>query len=242
MKSKDNLLSKAQDLVYQAWEATTTSGRKALATKAITISPFCADAFNILAELETDPEAAFLLYQNALNAAQAVLGPETFEDDKGHFWGLLETRPYMRARAGMARSLWAAGDLKSTAQHYQAMLELNPNDNQGIRHELVAVYLELGDLGELRKLLSLYEDEITAIWQYTKALVAFKDHGDSVESQELLAVSIEENKYVPAYLIGKKNYPKKCLHLWGWAMRVKPNIMRYYMENTGLKRLRLSRG
>jgi hypothetical protein len=37
------------------------------------------------------------------------LGEEYFRDNQGYFWGLFETRPYMRAREGLAGMLWQMG-------------------------------------------------------------------------------------------------------------------------------------
>lgn len=56
--------------------------------------------------------------------------------DVGHFWGLLETRPYLRTRLGLAHALWTAGRRAEAVQHLQDMLRLNPNDNQGVRYTL----------------------------------------------------------------------------------------------------------
>ena len=60
-----------------------------------------------------------------------ALGAEGFEEYAGHFWGFLETRPYMRARAGLAIALIKLGDESAAIEHFRAMLKLNPNDNQG---------------------------------------------------------------------------------------------------------------
>ena len=46
----DDASEKAQDLVYAAWEETSPRKRVALARKALSVSPLCADALNILAE------------------------------------------------------------------------------------------------------------------------------------------------------------------------------------------------
>ena len=48
-----------------------------------------------------------------LDAGELALGPEGFEEYDGHFWGFLETRPYMRARHGLALAL-----LKLVAKRY----------------------------------------------------------------------------------------------------------------------------
>ena len=48
-----------------------------------------------------------------------------------HFSGFLQTRPYMRARAGLAVALIELGDESAGIEHLRAMLKLNPNDDKG---------------------------------------------------------------------------------------------------------------
>src|SRR6266540_3256625 len=49
-RNRDDAIAKAQDVMYDAWERTTSRSRIALARKALGISPLCADAYNLLAE------------------------------------------------------------------------------------------------------------------------------------------------------------------------------------------------
>src|SRR5712675_1701657 len=46
----DDATAKAQDVMYEAWERTTSRSRIALARKALGISPLCADVYVLLAE------------------------------------------------------------------------------------------------------------------------------------------------------------------------------------------------
>ena len=48
-------------------------------------------------------------YAKGVEAGEQALGPEGFEEYAGRFWGFLETRPYMRARAGLAAALLKLG-------------------------------------------------------------------------------------------------------------------------------------
>lgn len=82
------------------------------------------------------------LYEQGVEAGERALGSEAFEEWEGHFWGILETRPYMRARHGLALCLWEAGESKKAIEHYTEMLRLNPGDNQGIRYVLAGCLLE----------------------------------------------------------------------------------------------------
>jgi len=123
----------AQQLIYEAHEAKSKSKALKLVREALTISPDCADGYTLLADWDAKTLAeAWALYEAGMHAAERVLGDE-FEELKGSFWGFMETRPYMRARFGLALTLWKLGRFREAADHMAAMLELNPNDNQGVR-------------------------------------------------------------------------------------------------------------
>src|SRR5215211_7843795 len=120
-------LERAQDLIYEAFETESSRKRVQLAKKALKVSPDCADAYVLLAEEDAGSlEEARELYQKGVEAGERALGRETFEEEAGHFWGILETRPYMRARQGLAVCLWELGEREEAIEHYQEMLDLNP--------------------------------------------------------------------------------------------------------------------
>ena len=193
---------KAQDLVYDAWERATARSRIALARKALAISPLCADAYNILAEEARSVEEARDLYARGVDAGELALGRKGFKEYAGHFWGFLETRPYMRARAGLAGVLLKLGDDEAAISHYRDMLELNPGDNQGIRYVLAACLLRRGDEAALKELLAAYQNG-SAYWLYTRALLAFREGGVSKNKVvTLLKNAWSANEHVPAILAG----------------------------------------
>ena len=108
----DDATAKAQDVMYEAWERTTPRSRIALARKALGISPLCADAYVLLAEeAARSIEEAEDYYAKGVEAGELALGPRRFKEYAGHFWGFLETRPCMRARAGLAGTLVRLGDV-----------------------------------------------------------------------------------------------------------------------------------
>ena len=181
----DEATAKAQDVMYEAWERTTSRSRIALAHKALGISPLCADAYVLLAEEARSIEEARDYYAKGVEAGGLALGPEGFRQYAGHFWGFLETRPYMRARAGLAGTLLKLGDVHGAVSHYRDMLKLNPNDNQGIRYVLAGCLLRQGDDGALKELLASHEDG-SAFWLYTRVLVAFRESGMSDEQAAAL--------------------------------------------------------
>src|SRR5688572_14975205 len=162
-------LDRAQELMYDAWEAT-GARRVKLARQALEISPDCADAYVLLAEEARSLLEAKDRYEQGVRAGERALGPAAFEEDAGHFWGIIETRPYMRAREGLASCLWRLGERRQAIEHYTDMLRLNPGDNQGIRYLLANCLLRENDQEALESLLNQYEDDVMAEWLYTRAL------------------------------------------------------------------------
>jgi tetratricopeptide (TPR) repeat protein len=198
--------AKAQEVMYDAWDQTGPRARIALAHKALSISPLCADAYVLLAEEATrSAEEALEYYRKGVEAGEQALGPKGFKDYAGHFWGFLETRPYMRARAGLAATLNLLGEVHSAISNYQEMLKLNPNDNQGIRYALAECLMRSGDTDALKKLLMQYDEDEGALWLYTQALVAFRETevGDE-KAEELAKRAWKANSHVPAVLAGTK--------------------------------------
>jgi tetratricopeptide (TPR) repeat protein len=127
--------------------------------------------------------ASGLYYAQGVAAGERALGKERFERDAGHFWGILETRPYMRARAGLASCLRTEGRRQEAIEHWADMLRLNPGDNQGIRYVLLAALLEAGDDARIEALLKGYRADPAASWAYGRPLVAFRTRDDTAPAQ-----------------------------------------------------------
>jgi tetratricopeptide (TPR) repeat protein len=205
--NEDTPLAKAQALMYRAFGEPDEQRRVRLANEALAISPDCADAYVLLAEHARRRKEALRLYEQGVAAGKRALGAEAFQRDVGHFWGILETRPYMRARLGLAHSLWTAGRREEAVAHLQDMLRLNPGDNQGVRYTLAGFLLFLDRDDDLTRLLQQYPDEGSAAWAYTQALLAFRQHGDTPKARQLLKQARKANRHVPAYLMGEKFPP-----------------------------------
>lgn len=204
----DPKLDKAQQIMYQAWEERNPAKRIALARKALNTSRNCADAYVLLAEEEADTvQRAYEYYQEGIQAGERALGEEYFDKNVGYFWGLLETRPYMRAMEGAASCLWQMGRREEALQIYNRMLYFNPGDNQGIRYVLADLLLSLNREKDLEKLLKKYKDDWSSVWLYTKALLSFRKSGPTEKSKRALLEALEQNQHVLDYLTGKKRVP-----------------------------------
>jgi tetratricopeptide (TPR) repeat protein len=203
----DDPLWQAQNIMYDAWEAPAKRERIALARRALKVSEQCADAYVLLANEAAKNIIETRTYlEQAVVAGEQAVGAEAFEHDVGHFWGLLETRPYMRARADLAQCLWELGERENAAQHMLDLLRLNPNDNQGVRYILMSWLLALDDREGLEKILEEYP-EASAWASYSQALLLFKCHGPAPEATKALKTAAETNAHVVDYLLRTKKTP-----------------------------------
>jgi len=226
----DDATAKAQNLMCEAWERTTSRPRIALARKALGISPLCADAYVLVAEEARSIEEARDYYAKGVEAGELALGPRGSKRYAGHFWGFLETRPYMRARAGLAGTLLKLGDVDSALAHYRDMRKLNPNDNQGIRYVLAGCLLRQDNDGALKELLAAYEGG-NASWLYTRALMAFRESGGSDgRAAALVRDAWSANEHVPAILAGAK---PPVISDDGYVTMGGPDEATYYVTECG---------
>ena len=69
---RDDALARAQNIMYDAWDRTTSRSRVALARKALGISPLCADAYNLLAAEAATTAEARDLYARGLEAGEPL--------------------------------------------------------------------------------------------------------------------------------------------------------------------------
>ena len=89
-------IAQAQDLAHEAMEAPPLEAQR-LARQAVALDAGCVDALVVRAMGEEREAKRVAMLQQAVKVGEKHLGREFFEENKGHFWGLIETRPYMRA-------------------------------------------------------------------------------------------------------------------------------------------------
>ena len=198
----------AQEIIHEALSKHGNEQTQ-LIEQALDIYPNSPDAYLLLAEKASTPQAYRKRVQQAVKAGEKDLGEEYFQENKGHFWGLVETRPYMRAKAAYAISLEQAGFDEEAIKQYEELLELNPNDNQGIREVILPLYIQCRDFKSINKLFNAYKDDITAAFLFSKALVSYFTEGLSAQSIRLLKKADTQNPYVVDYLLGNKQIPEQ---------------------------------
>ena len=205
----DQEAHEAQQLVYDAWEAATDEEEQQLILRALEIDPVNVDALlqmTVYSGVEGEEEIE--LVRKIVALGEKALGPKTFKEFKGTFWGFIQTRPYMRARQRLAECLRSAGRLDEAIREYEAMLELNPGDNQGVRYHLLPCYLMLNRLPDAQRLFAQYKEcRFNAVFAWGRVLERLLS-GDAKGATRALAVARKQNPHMQGYIKGHRKMPR----------------------------------
>ncbi|WP_025685167.1 SEC-C domain-containing protein [Paenibacillus maysiensis] len=202
-----SLEEKAYELMIRAESETSLAKKKKLISQARELDPNNVDALLMLSKLATDISEAIKLANSAMTYARDELGEDFFVQNKEYFWGMVETRPYMRSKELYAKLVYTSGRISAACEQYEQLLALNPNDNQGIRYSLLLCYLELERFEQAEQLLQSYANEGSTEFQYGKLALEYLQNGETANLTFLYKLARKQNRHVPAYLLGKKTLP-----------------------------------
>jgi len=174
-KKADELLNRAATIVlddgWAAREAGDNIAAKKKAIRALEIYPYCVDARGLLGNIYTDRfefHEAEKVYRAAVEDAVREQGGVVKLKDVP-YWQELDTRPYMRARHGLGLTLMQLHRYDEALKEFEILMDLNPNDNQGVRFLLTDVYHFLGDREKAEKYYEEY-GELDSLYGYSLLL------------------------------------------------------------------------
>lgn len=154
-------LDKAYALLEKAQNAITEKKALKLAKEAYEFCPACFDALLFQVNLEEDPLKRDELLAEGLAKEKERLQKEGFfdKDSIGIFYGIFETRPYIRGLYLRTTNLLDDGKYTQGIESCKEILKLNNNDNTGVRYLLMATYALLENEKEALKLYKQYPEE-----------------------------------------------------------------------------------
>ena len=135
-------------------------------------------------------------YKNGKTIDEIRLEKDNMFDKEniGHFWEMIETRPYMRARNRKLTILMDLGRYTDAIKECEEMLNLCESDNLGIRYTLIGLYCTLEKFEECEKLYKKF-NEYSAFMLFPMAIMYFKK-GDYKKSKKFLKDVQEANPYI----------------------------------------------
>jgi protein involved in temperature-dependent protein secretion len=133
----------------------------------------------------------------------AVVGADFFKQNRGHFWLIANTRPYMMLKYRRAQLKFAHGDLADAISEFQDLISLNPEDNQNVRSILASMLIMAADWSRLSQLLNEYNEDEGLALEASRALMLYANEGDSEAARVAKKRMHSANKHAVKYLTGQ---------------------------------------
>lgn len=146
------------DCLERAWNSENPEEALMYAKKALKFNKNNLDAQQFVAEITAESDDDLQKkYARLIKKAEKQLTADGFFDDDaiGSFWGIWETRPYMRLRAAYMEHLVHMGKRRKAILECEELIRLSENDNMGVRFKLMHLY-------------AFYEDELSALKLFKK--------------------------------------------------------------------------
>ena len=185
----------SDDFLELAYEADSEAKAIKFVKKAISLDEDNLDAIGLKIELTAkDTIDALKQYEKAVAHGTRVMEKNGFlKDDVGHFWGVIETRPYMRLKSAYVDVLVECSMYKKAIAEYEDMIRLNENDNLGKRFTLMHLYALLEMEDEALKLLKQYGEHDETPMIFPLSILYFKK-GNFKKAGEYLKRAEKVNK------------------------------------------------
>ena len=153
-------LDEAYEFLEEAQNANSLKKAKEYAKKAYEKSNDCLDALVFLSTLEEDTEVALDIINEGIEREKSRLEKEEYftKEYIGIFYGVMETRQYIRALFAKADHYIHLGRMTLAKETFKEILRLNNNDNTGARYRLMAIYAYEENEKELLKLRNKYKE------------------------------------------------------------------------------------
>jgi tetratricopeptide (TPR) repeat protein len=200
---------KAQELAYNALETNSIEEALRLVNQALRLDPDCTDAQRLMVSLlPTELDNRIKLMREVVDTAERNLGESYMEENAGHFWGVIETRPFMRAKQHLAELLVEAGLIEEAIPVFERLLELNTNDNQGMRYPLLGLYLATRRTDGANRLFDLFPGEERMLGSFAWGRVLERWLSGSLdEAGAALERARRVNPFAERYVSGARKTP-----------------------------------
>ncbi|MGC9947656.1 MAG: hypothetical protein ABSF64_14930 [Bryobacteraceae bacterium] len=204
---------RAQELSYDAQEASDPMEALRLARAALKLDPDCTAAQHVMVSLApTDLDSRVRLMREIVDQAERNMGETFLRENAGCFWETVSTRPYMRAKRALGESLAAAGRLTDGIAVFEQILELNPGDNLGTRFPLLGLYLATNQPERANSLMARFPDEerILGSMAWARVLERWLSRGpDDAEARAALEKARNVNPFAEPYICGARPMPEE---------------------------------
>ena len=198
----------SDDLLFEAYDEPVKTKAIKLAKQALEINPDNIDAENFITKFESNTIKKLQKYGETLNKEKANLEKQDFfnEENIGIFWGLIETRPFMRTKHSYMLTLMELGRYTEAIKQGEELLKLCESDNLGIRYLIIGLYTVLEKFEKVEEIYKKYSDNSTFML-FPLSIMYYKE-GNYRKCKKVIKEMQESNEHLLNYLTGRKKFTK----------------------------------
>lgn len=192
----------ADDYLEMAEDATSKGEALKYAKKAVELELDNLDARRLVVDLTTEhPYEMIEEYQKLVVFGKEIMLKKGYMDECaiGDYWGILETRPFMRLCANYMETLIECGMMRLAASVGEELIRYNTNDNLGIRYTLMHIYAYLEDEKCMLKLYEKYNEHEETQMLMPLSILYYK-LGKLDQAEEYLKSLVKINKDTGRFL------------------------------------------
>lgn len=189
-----NAKEQAQVYAYEAYKQVDIEEREQLGKKAYALNSDNIDALLLKAERVETINEATKYYKKAIAVGKLAFKKEDSEEP----WNVVINRPYMRALFAYGIFLFEQRKYREALHYFQQLLEINPLDNQNVRHVAIAAAIHSEQYSLAHQLIKQFpaSEADEAIYLFLQWLLEMDEVGDS----DLLEQALDANPYMDPIL------------------------------------------
>lgn len=243
---------KANNLLDEAHEAETEKEARRLAKKALKLKPDFIDAKLFLCDLEDDMFKRIRMLDDVILEAKKQLEAGNYftKENIGHFYGIWETRPYMRCLFAKASLYLELGKISLARECFEEIIKLNNDDNMGARYYLMAIYAFFEDEKKALDLFKKYNKENSFSFKASLMMLYYKLDDEKKAKKylkeantlnknfiKILIQNIKEEEYEEFMMNGYFSRGDKSeifdfINVAGFVMMTSPEIVQWIVKNS----------
>lgn len=204
-----DVMRDVQDEIYELADLLPDSRRRAEARlrKILDNEPHAFDAYCHLGYIlfwKHRIGDAITLLEKGLTCAHELF-PSGFILGKSQLpWGILENRPFLRMYEALGRRYLDDDRVEAATKVFEDIIGSNPDDNQGVREDLVERYFDKGDTSSVLKLCNKYKGDALPAIKYGRVL-ALLIEGKNEKAEQDLGSAIRYGANVAREIVKRKH-------------------------------------
>lgn len=198
----------AADLMDRAWEVEDGQKQRELALQALQIAPEYPETYLLLGQTAETTEEAIEWYQKGIAAGDILLPPQWLDEHDEELRNIKEGLDVLYLRHSLAGSLADLGRYDEALDQFQQTLDLDPEEDEvGARFDIFSLLLRLKRDQQAAEFLEQYDEMMDIYLPYGRALLEFRQHGNTLAARKALKEGMRQSKWVPPFLTGQRPLP-----------------------------------